>query len=144
MMNKRSTLCLVLLSLLFLSFLCLPATSLAAEYLITDTELSQLESNLNRLEIINKNSQKELSAVKSELKMSKDELTEAKKQLILLQSELDGLKITSQKQESLLAKANESLKTYAQEEKSKRAVIERQRNLAYVLSAGLLYAWVRK
>ena len=144
MMNKRSTLCLVLLSLLFLSFLCLPATSLAAEYLITDTELSQLESNLNRLEIINKNSQKELSAVKSELKMSKDELTEAKKQLILLQSELDGLKITSQKQESLLAKANESLKTYAQEEKSKRAVIERQRNLAYVLSAGLLYLWVRK
>ena len=144
MMNKRSTLCLVLLSLLFLSFLCLPATSLAAEYLITDTELSQLESNLNRLEIINKNSQKELSAVKSELKMSKDELTEAKKQLILLQSELDGLKITSQKQESLLAKANESLKTYAQEEKSKRAVIERQRNLAYVLSTGLLYAWVRK
>ena len=144
MMNKRSTLCLVLLSLLFLSCLCLPATSLAAEYLITDTELSQLESNLNRLEIINKNSQKELSAVKSELKMSKDELTEAKKQLILLQSELDGLRTTSQKEESLLAKANESLKTYAQEEKSKRAAIERQRNLAYVLSAGLLYAWVRK
>jgi len=76
--------------------------------------------------------------------MSKDELTEAKKQLILLQSELDGLKTTSQKQESLLAKANESLKTYAQEEKSKRTVIERQRNLAYVLSAGLLYAWIRK
>ena len=135
-----------LLVLLFAWCLWLPDTTYAAEveYRITASELNQLENNLSRLKIINEKSQIELKLLKNELKLSKEELTKAKNESILLKTELIALKQTSQTQSELLQSANKSLETYAAEEKKKKRAIKTQRNVAYGLSAVLLYALVRK
>ena len=135
-----------LLVLLFAWCLWLPDTTYAAEveYRITASELNQLENNLSRLKIINEKSQMELKLLKNELKLSKEELTKAKNESILLKTELIALKQTSQTQTELLQNANKSLETYAAEEKKKKRAIKTQRNVAYGLSAVLLYALVRK
>ena len=135
-----------LLVLLFAWCLWLPDTTYAAEveYRITAAELNQLENNLSRLKIINEKSQMELKLLKNELKLSKEELTKAKNESILLKTELIALKQTSQTQSELLQSANKSLETYAAEEKKKKRAIKTQRNVAYGLSAVLLYALVRK
>ena len=135
-----------LLVLLFAWCLWLPDTTYAAEveYRITASELNQLENNLSRLKIINEKSQMELKLLKNELKLSKEELTKAKNESILLKTELIALKQTSQTQSELLQSANKSLETYAAEENKKKRAIKTQRNVAYGLSAVLLYALVRK
>ena len=135
-----------LLVLLFAWCLWLADTTYAAEveYRITASELNQLENNLSRLKIINEKSQMELKLLKNELKLSKEELTKAKNESILLKTELIALKQTSQTQSELLQSANKSLETYAAEEKKKKRAIKTQRNVAYGLSAVLLYALVRK
>ena len=135
-----------LLVLLFAWCLWLPDTTYAAEveYRITASELNQLENNLSRLKTINEKSQMELKLLKNELKLSKEELTKAKNESILLKTELIALKQTSQTQSELLQSANKSLETYAAEEKKKKRAIKTQRNVAYGLSAVLLYALVRK
>ena len=140
-MLKRNMWLLVLLFALWL-----PDTTYAAEveYRITASELNQLENNLSRLKIINEKSQMELKLLKNELKLSKEELTKAKNESILLKTELIALKQTSQTQSELLQSANKSLETYAAEEKKKKRAIKTQRNVAYGLSAVLLYALVRK
>ena len=53
--------------------------------------------------------------------------------------QLNELKAASEKQEQLLQTANQSLKQYAQEEKAKQRSLKRQRNIAYIIAAGLLY-----
>lgn len=135
-----------LLVLLFAWCLWLPDTTYAAEveYRITASELNQLENNLSRLKTINEKSQMELKLLKNELKLSKEELTKAKNESILLKTELIALKQTSQTQTELLQIANKSLETYAAEEKKRQRAIKTQRNVAYGLSAILLYALVRK
>lgn len=135
-----------LLVLLFAWCLWLPDTTYAAEaeYRITASELNQLENNLSRLKIINEKSQMELKLLKNELKLSKEELSKAKNESILLKTELIALKQTSQTQTELLQSANKSLETYAAEAKKRQMVIKTQRNVAYGLSAVLLYALVRK
>ena len=105
----------------------------AAEYTITETELTRLENNLMQLEAINKESQQES-------KMLREQLAEAKKQLTMLTQQLNELKADSEKQEQLLQTANQSLEQYAQEEKAKQRSLKRQRNIAYIIAAGLLYA----
>lgn len=135
-----------LLGLLFALYLCLPYTTYAAEvqYSITASELNQLESNLIQLKNINEKSQMELKELKSELTLSKTELIKAENESNLLKVELLKLKQTSQVQSELLQNANKSLATYAAEEKKKKRAIKTQRNVAYGLSAVLLYALVRK
>lgn len=135
-----------LLVLLFAWCLWLPDTTYAAEaeYRITASELNQLENNLSRLKTVNEKSQMELKLLKNELKLSKEELTKAKNESNLLKTELIALKQTSQTQTELLQSANKSLETYAAEEKKRQRVIKTQRNVAYGLSAVLLYALVRK
>ena len=143
-----------LLVLLFAWCLWLPDTTYAAEveYRITASELNQLENNLSRLKTINEKYNKcvlelaeaELKLLKNELKLSKEELTKAKNESILLKTELIALKQTSQTQTELLQIANKSLETYAAEEKKRQRAIKTQRNVAYGLSAILLYALVRK
>lgn len=135
-----------LLVLLFALYLWLPYTTYAAEvqYPITASKLNQLESNLIQLKNINEKSQTELKELKSELTLSKTELIKARNESNLLKVELLKLKQTSQAQTELLQNANKSLATYAAEEKKKLRVIKKQRNIAYGVSAILLYAWMRK
>jgi septal ring factor EnvC (AmiA/AmiB activator) len=76
----------------------------------------------------------------TESKMLREQLAEAKKQLTMLTQQLNELKADSEKQEQLLQTANQSLEQYAQEEKAKQRSLKRQRNIAYIIAAGLLYA----
>lgn len=127
----------IILLLACLLYCFVPWQCEAAEvYTITEAELTRLENNLTQLEAINKQSQQES-------KMLREQLAEAKKQLTMLTQQLNELKADSEKQQQLLQTANQSLEQYAQEEKAKQRSLKRQRNIAYIIAAGLLYAAVK-
>ena len=103
-------------------------------YQISETELSKLETNLATLKQSNAKYSKELKQQQSELETSRIQLAK-------LREELEALGSKSMETERLLKSANASLKQYAEEEKHKRLVIKRQRNLyafLAVLTTGLL------
>ena len=126
----------IILLLACLLYCFVPLRCEAADYTITEAELTRLETNLTQLEAINNQSQQES-------KMLREQLAEAKKQLTMLTQQLNELKADSEKQEQLLQTANQSLEQYAKEEKAKQRSLERQRNIAYIIAAGLLYAAVK-
>lgn len=136
-----------LLLLLLCSF-SVPALAAATTeepvYLVTQTELNQLSENLTRLKRINEQSQSELKTLRSELEISKAELTEARKQSAVLKNQLAELTLASRKQEASLMTANEFLKTFAKEEKRTRLRIKAQRNTWEAVAAGILIAWAAK
>ena len=125
----------IILLLACLLYCFAPLHCEAADYTITEAELTQLENNLTQLEAINNQSQQES-------KMLREQLAKAKKQLTMLTQQLNELRADSEKQEQLLQTANQSLKQYAQEEKAKQRSLKRQRNVAYVVAACLLYVAV--
>ena len=103
-------------------------------YQISETELSKLETNLAKLKKSNAKYSKELQQQQSELEASREQLAK-------LREELEALGSKSRETEQLLKNANASLKQYAEEERHKRLVIKRQRNLyafLAVLTTGLL------
>lgn len=115
-------LCILLgLSLLLPSGLC----SAESVYQVTETELVQLENNLQ--------------ALSQQRQLLLNELKRLSNEQIALEKELAELKVLSSQQETQLKIANESLKEYAAEEKSKRLRIKRQRNLYFCcfLAAGM-------
>lgn len=122
----------IILLLACLLYCFVPLRCEAADYTITEAELTRLETNLTQLEAINNQSQQES-------KMLREQLAEAKKQLTMLTQQLNELKAVSEQQQQLLQTANQSLEQYAQEEKAKQRSLKRQRNIAYIIAAGLLY-----
>lgn len=121
----------VLLSaLLFCAFL--PGLQVQAEtmYQISETELTQLETNLNQLEASNTSKQDLLAGQKTQLETAQKELTESKSQNAATQK--------------LLEKANQSLQELEDEAKQKIEVKTRQRNLWIAISGCVLYAYVKK
>lgn len=140
-----------LLPLLLLSLLSAPATSWAsASYTITEEELTQLESNLNRLQEINQQSQTDSETLRLQLTESQNQLTIARQQLTIarqqsaqLKAQLTALQQESRSQQSLLQTANESLAQLEREENQKRLTIKAQRNgweaAAIILGGALLY-----
>ena len=128
----------VLLSaLLFCAFL--PGLQVQAEtmYQISETELTQLEANLNQLEKNNETKQQLLTEQKTQL-------TEANQQLETVQKELTASKVLNEATQKSLLRANQSLTELEQEAKRKIRVKTRQRNLWIAISGGLLYAWIKK
>ena len=103
-------------------------------YTITETELSQLETNLAQLRSINERLQMDLKVQSAEATALKQEVTELKKQL-------SDLKSLSVKQEDSLTTANRLLDEYATEAKRERLRIKAQRNtwaaVAACLAVGL-------
>ena len=126
----------IILLLACLLYCFAPLRCEAADYTITEAELTRLETNLTQLEAINNQSQQESQ-------MLREQLAEAKKQLTMLTQQLNELKAASEQQQQLLQTANQSLEQYAQEEKAKQRSLKRQRNIAYIIAAGLLYAAVK-
>lgn len=107
------------------------STSQAEEmYQISESELTQLETNLDELTKSN--------ATKQDL------LTEQQKQLETAQTELVESKKTNAETRKLLESANQSLKELEDEAKGKIEVKTRQRNLWIAISGGLLYALAKK
>lgn len=107
------------------------STSQAEEmYQISESELTQFETNLDELTKSN--------ATKQDL------LTEQQKQLETAQTELAESKKTNAETRKLLESANQSLQQLEDEAKGKIEVKTRQRNLWIAISGGLLYALAKK
>lgn len=105
----------------FLLVFCVAMPCSAAE--ITDQELTQLETNLNQLEKINNNNQKQLKE---------------------LNKQVQNLKMQSVKQETLLQTANESLKQYEKESKIEANRLKWQRNFFIATTVYAIYRAVTK
>lgn len=121
------------LLLLFLSCLLAwwllgsPATcSASGTYQITEEELTQLETNLSRLEQISRTQKTELTRLRQQLAQSQEQLQVLKAQLNTSAEQLT----TAQ---NSLDNANKLLKEYAQEEKNKRLRIKAQRNGYFIM-----------
>ena len=124
--TKRLCICLLVCSL----WLAAGSTSRAEEmYQISESELTQLETNLDELEKSN--------AVKQDL------LTEQKKQLETAETELTESKKTNAATLKLLESANQSLKELEDEAKKDIETKTRQRNLWIGISGCLLYAYIK-
>ncbi len=127
-MSRRWLSCLLLALLLWLAA---GSTSQAeTQYTIYESELTQLENNLNQLK---QNSEKKE-------KLLNQQAQELQKANALLEKSLTLNKET----ETSLQKAKESLSGYEREAEHKMKVKTRQRNLWIAISAGLLYAYVKK
>ena len=140
---------------LFLPLLCLlvllpAATSSASEtpatYQITAAELTELQDNLSRLQLINDSlrqtcgqQQNRLVDLATALNRAEQQLATAQRQQTALQLQIQTLQDRSTKQEQLLNEANKSFEMFAKEEKARRVRIKAQRN-TWVAAAGILAA----
>lgn len=135
----------VLLSaLLFCAFL--PGLQVQAEmmYQISETELTQLETNLETLKVHNQERQKVLTEQATLLNQQKETIKKQASELSSLKKEIEISKAANEETQKSLARANESLKQFEDEAKRKIRVKTRQRNLWIAISGGLLYAWIKK
>lgn len=114
-------------------------TSSQAEemYQISESELTTLEQDLNQLAKNNETKQQLLTEQKTQL-------TEANRQLKIVQKELTASKSLNAQTQKSLERANQSLIELEDEAKQKIRVKTRQRNLWIAISGGLLYAWIKK
>lgn len=99
-------------------------------HLISESELTQLEMNLDQLAKSNETKQQLL--------------TEQKAQLETVQKELIVSKNMNAATQKSLEKANQSLKQLEDEAKQKIRVKTRQRNLWIIIAGGALYACISK
>ena len=120
---RTKKLLLLLLSLLFCWWLLSASATCSASgtYQITEAELTQLETNLRKLEQLSSTQKTELTRLQEQLTKSEQELGMLKNQLTISKEQL------AQAQNSL-DNANQLLKTYADEEKRTRLRIKAQRN----------------
>lgn len=131
---KRLCICLLACSL----WLVAGSASQAEEmYQISETELKQLEANLNQLAKNNETKQQLLTEQKTQL-------TEANQQLEAVQKELTASKSLNEATQKSLERANQSLIELEDEAKRKIRIKTRQRDLWIAISGGLLYAWIKK
>ncbi len=121
------------LLLLFLSCLLAwwllgsPATcSASGMYQITQEELTQLETNLRKLEQLS-------STQKTELNRLRQQLAQSQEQLQMLKAQLNTSAEQLTTAQNSLQTANELLDKFAQEEKNKRLKIKAQRNTYFAL-----------
>ena len=145
---------------LFLPLLCLlvllpAATSSASEtpatYQITAAELTELQDNLSRLQLINDRlrqtcgqQQNRLVDLATALNRAKQQLATAQRQQTALQLQIQTLQDRSTKQEQLLNEANESFRKYAADQKRTRVRIKAQRNAWEAVAACALIAFAAK
>lgn len=114
------------------------ASAQEAEYTITETELTLLDTRLEQLSASNIKLARDCRVLKAELAKSQAALSEAQVQTEKLQAELTALRKQSNSNELLLQTANESLELYEKEVKRQQRIIKTQRNIAWVLLGGAL------
>lgn len=138
MWTLKSTIRLFVSAWLLCLLLACGSTSQAEEmYQISETELTQLEANLNQLAKNNETKQQLLTEQKTQL-------TEANQQLETVKKELIASKSLNEATQKSLERANQSLQQFEDEAKRKIRVKTRQRDLWIAISGGLLYALVKK
>ena len=140
---ETKKLLLLFLSLLFCWWLLVASGTCSASgmpepmYQITESELRTLETNLAQLRSANERLQVDLRAQSSEA-------TALRKEVTALRKELSDLKALSVTQESSLTNANKLLEEYAIEAKRERLRIKAQRNGWAAAAACLAVAIVVK
>jgi septal ring factor EnvC (AmiA/AmiB activator) len=139
--TKRLYICLLACSL----WLAAGSTSHAEEmYQISETELTQLETNLETLKAHNQERQKVLTEQATLLNQQKETIKKQASELSSLKKEIEISKAANEETQKSLLRANQSLQQFADEAKRKIRVKTRQRNLWIAISGGLLYAWIKK
>lgn len=126
----KNTKCIVFSAVLLFCLSVVSASQAETMYQISESELTQFETNLDELTKSN--------ATKQDL------LTEQKKQLETAQTELAESKKTNAETRKLLESANQSLKELEDEAKKDIETKTRQRNLWIGISGCLLYALSKK
>ena len=134
----RITKRLLLFVLCFLLWLAAGITSRAETmYQISESELTQLETNLQTLKRHNETKQQLLTE-------QKKQLTEANQQLETVKKELTASKSLNEATQRSLERANQSLTELEKEAAHKVQVKARQRNLWIIIAGGALYACISK
>ena len=126
------------LLLLLLSVLLLGCSSASAQeqmYEISESELTQLEENLNELSTMNSEQREKLVNLQEKLKISEMSLEQSEKNSRMLGVKLDWLSREMTEQTASLENANRLLQEYEQEERRTKKRIENQRNFAYAVAA---------
>lgn len=137
-MKLKNLLKAIVFCLLLLLPLPASASSQEAEYTITESELTLLDTRLEQLSASNIKLARDCRVLKAELAKSQAALNEAQAQTKKLQAELTALRKQSNSNELLLQTANESLELYEKEVKRQQRIIKTQRNIAWVLLGGAL------
>lgn len=133
----KNTKCIVSLLAFCFCLSCGSVSRAETMYQISESELTQFETNLDKLEKSNATKQQLLTEQKAQL-------TEASQQLEAVQKELTASKSLNTQTQKSLERANQSLKQLEDEAKRKIRVKTRQRNLWIAISGGILYAWIKK
>ena len=131
----------IIFILLCLAYCFLPYTICSAqEYTITAQELTALEVELNRAQKAIQNCRSNSEVLKAQLTKSQEALTQAQVQLQTLKEQLAQSQVILKRQQTQLQNANQSLTELSKEMKQQQRSLKRQRNIAYIIAAGLLYA----
>lgn len=126
----KNTKCIVSLLAFCFCLSCGSVSRAETMYQISESELTQFETDLNQLEKSNTNKQDLLTEQKKQLETAETELTESKKLNVEMQKSLES--------------ANQSLQQLEDEAKKKIETKTKQRNLWIAISSGLLYALSKK
>lgn len=137
MIKNRSCMLLLLLALCFLPALCGSSVQAEAMYQISETELTQLETNLQTLKAHSQERQKVLTEQATLLNQQREEVKK-------LKEEISNSKAANEETKKSLENANAYLTKLEKEAQHKVQVKARQRNLWIAVSGGLLYALSKK
>lgn len=118
----------VLLSLWLSPLLSGSHAQAEVQYTISETDLTTLETSLNQLKIDSEKKDKLLI-------QQQTQLTEAQKQLKIVNEQLKKSKVLNEQTENSLEKANQYLKEYEREAERKIRIKTRQRNMWIIISA---------
>ena len=106
-------------------------------FLISQSELETLSSNLMRLKELNQKSQRELQTLRSQL-------TESKAESLKLKARLAELTATSMRQETSLTNVNRLLSEYSTDQRRTRLRIKAQRNTWEAMAGAMLIGMIAK
>ena len=121
------------------------STSQAEEmYQISESELTELETNLETLKVHNQERQKVLTEQATLLNQQKETIKKQASELSSLKKEIEISKAANEETQKSLLRANRFLQQFEDEAKRKIRVKTRQRNLWIAIAGGVLYAYVRK
>lgn len=118
----------VLLSLWLSPLFCGSSVRAEVQYTISEAELTQLEQNLNQLKIDSEKKDKLLI-------QQQTQLTEAQKQLKIVNEQLKKSKVLNEQTENSLKIARESFNEYEKEAERKVKIKTKQRNMWIIVSA---------
>lgn len=116
------------LSLLLSPLFCGSHAQAEAQYTISETDLTTLETSLNQLKIDSEKKDKLLI-------QQQTQLTEAQKQLKIVNEQLKKSKVLNEQTENSLKIARESFNEYEKEAERKVKIKTKQRNMWIIVSA---------